>query len=82
MLCRGCTRCIRLSRNDINEKEELKFNAQGRVCSKLASMFATWCGYCKKMDKCRIDVERLNGYTKRTNRLRLENVNACFYKSS
>lgn len=43
-LRRGRTRCIRLSRNGVNEKEELKFNAQGRVCSKNASTFASWCG--------------------------------------
>lgn len=35
----GRTRCIRLSCNGINDKEELEFNAKGRVCSKNVSMF-------------------------------------------
>lgn len=33
-----------LSRNGINEKEVLKFNVQVRICSKNASVFASWCG--------------------------------------
>lgn len=43
-LCRGRTRCIRLSRNGFNEKEVLKFNSQGKVCSQNVSVFASWCG--------------------------------------
>lgn len=32
------------ARNKLNEKEEIKFNGQGRVCSKNALTFASWCG--------------------------------------
>ncbi len=43
-LRRGRTRCIKLSRNGINEREALEFNALGQVCSPNASVFANWCG--------------------------------------
>lgn len=40
----GSTKCIKLSKNSVNEKEPLEFNAQGRVCSPNMSIFANWCG--------------------------------------
>lgn len=43
-LRQGRTRCIWLSNNGMNEREDLEFNAQGGVCSQNATVFANWCG--------------------------------------
>jgi hypothetical protein len=43
-LRRGRTRCIKLGRNGCNERESLEFNAEGKICSPNATVFANWCG--------------------------------------